>query len=174
MRLKKEEYGTKHFHEIKSAYDSYKMTAAIAILYVLINTIIFLDTIVDMSLLIQFTPIKLAVDAYMVVTNTFSIAIALYFITEVKHLSPEDGIGERIHSEEYEQKKEAKFYFLKEVLVGSVMLISIFITSLHTNAFICITSIFVTAFLFYYGMADVLQRDNYNSPGAKERNKNLS
>ena len=89
----------------------------------------------------------------------FIIPILIYMTTEIKHISPYDSIGEKLQND-----KKANIFYIKEFLLGIIILIHCIVQAVYGNMVIGLFIIIYTIFLFYFGMADVLQDDNYNSP----------
>lgn len=70
-----------------------------------------------------------------------------------------DSIGEKLQND-----KKANIFYIKEFLLGIIILIHCIVQAVYGNMVIGLFIIIYTIFLFYFGMADVLQDDNYNSP----------
>lgn len=105
---------------------------------------------------------------------SMTVAISVYMTTELKHFSPDDKVGEDILSIENKQlqKKAYRFYF-EEVIIGALLDITVLIQSFYIHPVIGIAVIGVGFFLYYFGMADLLQYDNYNSPGFRDEFRKL-
>jgi hypothetical protein len=61
------------------------------------------------------------------------IAISLYMTTEIKHLSPDDGIGKQIRNlENNSDRRKASRFYLKEVIVGLLVDLTLLIQALFS------------------------------------------
>lgn len=95
------------------------------------------------------------------------VPILIYMATEIKHISPYDSIGEKIQSD-----KKANIFYIKEFFLGIIVLINCVVQSLYGSMIVGWLIIIYIIFLFYFGMADVLQDTNYNSPDYEYLYKN--
>lgn len=152
-------------HEIGSLIDTHKILSKVVGVYIVailfsimiiqtnwINRVNLMDT-GTMFLVALITAILAAV--YLVCP--FCIAIfSFYAFSEIKHLSPNDGI--------YESAKEGIRYYKKTSLLGAI---SFIIILTHIARFPIWVEVFYYVGIFIticLGMGDVLQSSNYNSP----------
>lgn len=100
-------------------------------------------------------------------------SITVYMITEIKHISPEDAVSIKIQShDDISYRKEAYYFYIKECIVGLFFQILILYQLFSFCWILGILTIINSFFVLYFGMADVLQHDNYNSENYADELKN--
>lgn len=102
-----------------------------------------------------------------------TMALSIYMISEVKHLSPEDGIGIKIYEEKTMRSKAAKFY-VNEFLLGLVISITMLFQIAIINKFIFLVFTIELIVIFSLGMADVLQHEDYNNKSYTDKYKRMN
>lgn len=116
----------------------------------------------------------IATRIFVIIMSTIIVAISLYMTTEIKHFSPYDGIGMQLRNlDSDEDKKSAYRFYLNEAIIGLLVDITLLIQNFYINAIVGVAVLVIGIFLYYFGMADVLQHDNYNSLDYKERYKKM-
>ena len=169
LKLKKIKDKNLYYHQKQSFDDAYRGNALFLlcnIIYTYFTSNILFDSyglIMGIMVWILGPVIEIAV--------TF---VSLYMATEIKHLSPNDGIGRQLLDFKNKKvKKSADRFYLEEVIVGMLSCITLLIQSACIHPINSIIIIFVGIFLYYFGMADILQHENYNSPEYVARYKKM-
>lgn len=156
-----------YFHATKSFKDIYSMNKR----YLMYNFIILLcgavlkfvlEPWMDNSHFIVLACLWcLAVTAVVVLV----VPVSIYMATEIKHLSPEDDIGRQILlSDDVKMKKDAHTFYLREAIMGILTTVTIYMEVFYISPIIGSIIVVVGFFLFFFGMADLLQTEDYNSP----------
>lgn len=165
--LKRKKQAIMYHHEVKSYLDTYKWLSictgtnfvcwCIILLLVSINNSFTGDLTAKMEILYTLFACRII---YLLIM-TYSIAFSMYLVTEIKHLSPEDGIGKQ----NYKDKSiEAWTFFKSGAWIGITILFVSIYQAFRAHIIIGIISIVMFVFLYVFGMGDVLQHDGYNSP----------
>lgn len=157
-------------HEKKSHSDSYKTVqfSAVGIIIVIGTEVINqFNEWTDISTIIKMS-ITLVVYILVAIIILFLTAFYVYMITEVKHLSLEDEIGKKIQKLEAVERRNAYLFFKTEVVFGVILLFNLLVQMFCLNFIYGIMLICAGGFVFYFGMADVLQHPNYNSEEYKK------
>lgn len=96
-------------------------------------------------------------------------SMALYGFSEIKHVSPNDGIGNKLYAQS--EFEEAKKYYQVRCIKGLVWLV------LSSGIFFITTGIYglvyipMAIIIFLLGMGDVLQKENYNDSMKSKKHK---
>ncbi len=178
MTLKKIQDEIMYWHEKKSFQDIYRMNVFCLIANIII---IYFGAIISNICREQGTILTTMHWYWLWGTRIFALvmmvmvsAISVYMTTEIKHISPDDGIGFQIADiEDKKTRIKAKRFYITEAIVGMLVIITTFIQLLYLHIFLGIAFILIVMLLYFGGMADVLQHENYNSPEYKERYKKM-
>lgn len=143
-------------HGVKSLQDTYKVMIKL----------IFMNEAVIILLALLFNLLYFIFSFFvMLIWLPMYISFSLYMITEVKHLSPNDGVNKKIRNEDI---IDAKQFYAKEFFLGLLLTILMILQAFLFSYIIGAVSIVICIFLYVFGMADVLQYSNYNSPNFKD------
>ncbi len=137
IKIKKISGNKLYYHGKKTFQDIYKMNAIylwpnILFLYI---AILFdkASKMPDVILSISDWVIVIGTKILVIITLTIMIAISLYMTTEIKHLSPDDGIGKQIRNlENNSDRRKASRFYLKEVIVGLLVDLTLLIQALFS------------------------------------------
>ncbi len=176
--LKKIEETKLYYHGKKSFDDIYKMNAKYLWANILICYwgAILRDICKKSNIMLTLMDWWVIIGTWIFLTLILiiMIAISLYMITEIKHLSPDDGIGYQITlMKEKKSIVKARSFYITETIIGLIIEITLLIQSFYIHMVVGIECILFGIFFYYFGMGDVLQHENYNSEEYKERYKKM-
>lgn len=168
-----------YYHEKKSFQDIYKMNSIYLWFYIVVAYVgAVLSNILKLpDLVVTAYEMYWIFCVWLLVTVMLGVmvAISLYMITEIKHLSPDDGIGmDIVRIEDIKVRNAAKKFYLSESIMGFLISITLIIQAFYIHIIVGIEYILISAFFFYFGMADILQHDNYNAAEYKSEHKRMS
>lgn len=146
------------FHGKKSFLDSYGGMRSINKLYMFLSIPIYLTVFLYNFLNIYNA---FALSFYVALVYGLDYIYAIYLFTEVKHLSPNDLIGRKI----YDSKNNLDMirFYRRTSLYGLLWYAVSFFQCFVISHLSPILVFILTIFLLFFGMADVLQHDNYNT-----------
>lgn len=161
-----------YWHEKKSFLDTYSMTGK----YLFLNIITFF-----LGLLVRhgFGDVlyNVIIGDFCVVIGAFIVnVVAIYMITEIKHISPNDGIGKQIlQCADPKMKKRAWRFYKQEFFVGCLLAVLLLLEIIMMDKITTAIYLVGTVVVYIFGMADVLQHEGYNSDTYNEeyRKKNI-
>lgn len=153
-------------HQRKSLLDAYGIFTKYSLVYIIIVCMAYAMNYFSSPVFYQML-ILLQLVAFIVCS------ITVYMITEIKHISPEDAISIKIQSQnDISYRKEAYYFYIKEFIVGLLFQILILYQLFSFRWILGIFTLMISLFMLYFGMADVLQHDNYNSENYADELKN--
>lgn len=170
-RIKKHKEKVLFYHETKSFIDTYSSIVRCTFLNIILVCIASFIKKFCRQEKIAFVSADIyaitsgAIVVFLVLILTM--AFALYMTTEIKHLSSDDAIGEKLQKLEIQEQKKAYRFYVTEVIVGLTLELTLVIQAFCLHVIIGIVFVFGTIFLYFFGMADVLQHDSYNAEGYK-------
>ena len=178
IKIKKISGNILYCHEKKSFQDIYKTNAIwwwfnILCLYIAI-LFDYASKMPDVILSISDWVIVIGTKIIVIAMSITTVAISLYMATEIKHLSPNDGIGKQISNLESDSyKRKACRFYLTEAIVGLLFDFTLLIQTFYLHIIVGIAVLFLNIFFYYFGMADILQHENYNSLEYKAKYKKM-
>lgn len=178
LRLKKIKDTKLYYHGKKSFQDIYRMNATYLWpnIFVIYFAAIVSDICNSPDIILTVMDWYWIISVWIVVTLmvTIMVAISLYMTTEIKHLSSHDGIGQQIATiEDKKTRNAARRFYISEVVVGFFVDITLLIQTFYIHIIVGVEFIIIAIFLYYFGMADVLQHEDYNSPEYKAKYKKM-
>jgi len=168
-KLKKVKADKLYCHEKKSMMDTFKMCSIWLFWYVLV---ILFNFIIESVIKNTYLVTTFNIVSFLIVVPVC--ALAVYLITEIKHISSDDGIWKKIQSINNNNIcNNAKKYYKSEFYIGLFLDITLLIHLFFVDKVYGIAYILMNLFFYYFGMADVLQHDGYNSSEYKNKLKKM-
>jgi hypothetical protein len=164
-----------YWHPIKSFIDTYNLSL-IACIFIMVIC----------PLYIKFTmfyknDMLMTKEEYFIWTVLFVLIdiipgfVFSYSFSEIKHLSPQDDIGQKIQkSKDKDKQKKAMKYYKVTSITGILGLIATTLQLLSISVILTLVSLFLYTLVFILGMGDVLQHSNYNDVNYNESRKKMN
>lgn len=163
FKVKKIEKQILYYHEKKSFQDIYKMGGMWGILTAVINWCIGLIFYICKEVYKEIVFVIIE-KAFIIAISGMMMAIIVYMITEIKHLSPEDTIGRKIiNSNNKELEEKACRFYKSEFGIGMCMGIILLIQLAYVDKLALIIVLVIAVSVYFLGMADMLQYEGYNT-----------
>lgn len=154
--LKKENKEILYFHEKKSFIDYFRISGMCN----LITSVIYIEAFICFPVIFP----KLLTKLVLVVVGIVDTSYAIYGATEIKHISPEDDLGRKIHKMSNTKTREDAISFYRTIaVIGICSYLLCICEILIADAVASVITIIISIVIVLLGMADVLQHDKYNS-----------
>ncbi len=178
LKIYKQKETILYCHERKSFLDTYGGVAKCTIFSIIIVCAALLVKMMCENQLVVLKSYEVFVIVWLGIVVTMVLilvmALSLYMVTEIKHLSFDDAIGKKIRNLESNEKKKAYMFYKEEFFIGLSMIVTLQIQAFYLHLVIGGVLFLTTIFLYCFGMADVLQHDNYNAAEYKTDYKRKS